>query len=73
MAEPRKPVITTSGLSPQLARTIEPVKQAIEMITGSRAGLKEIKGLPKGARMEDVVEKVNQIIARLNASGSANV
>lgn len=73
MVEPRKPVITTSGLSPSLSRVLEPVKQAIEMLTGARSGIRELKGLPKDASTEDLVEKVNEIIARLNSSGKANV
>ena len=73
MVEPRKPVITTAGLPAAQAKVLEPVKQAIEMITGVRSGVRELKGLPKDAELADIVEKVNQIIARLNASGKANV
>lgn len=73
MVEPRKPVITTAGLPAAQAKVLEPVKQAIEMITGARSGVRELKGLPKDAELADIVEKVNQIIARLNASGKANV
>lgn len=71
MREGRKPSITTSGLPPQLAKALEPVKQSIEMITGARAGISEVKGLSSGASLEDVVKKVNEIIARINASGRA--
>lgn len=70
MPESRKPVITTSGIPPALARALEPVKQSIEMITGARQKAGELKALPKGAKLEDVIEKVNQIMARINASGS---
>lgn len=73
MSEPRKPTITTSGIDPQIARVLEPVRQSIEMLTGVRAGIKELKGLPQGASMNDVVEKINEIISRLNASGTNNV
>lgn len=71
MQEGRKPSITTAGLPPQIARVLEPVKQSIEMITGARAGISEIKGLQAGASLEEVVKKVNEIIARINASGRA--
>ena len=73
MAEPRKPVITTSGLSPELARAIEPIKQSVEMLVGTRAGVRELKGLKKDSSASEIVEKVNEIIARLNASGKYNV
>ena len=73
MAEPRKPTITTSGIDPQLARVLEPVKQSIEMLTGVRNGLKELDGLPREASQAEVVAKINEIIARLNASGTNHV
>lgn len=65
----RKPTISIFGLSSEMARFMEPVKQSLEIITGSRAGLSELKGLSKSASLEDVVKKVNEICARLNASG----
>lgn len=72
MAEPRKPVITTAGLPHEIARPLEAVKQAIEMLTGARAGVRELKGLKKGASSAEIAEKVNEIIARLNASGKCD-
>lgn len=82
MAEPRKPVITTSGLNPELARVLEPIKQSMEMLTGSRSGVTEIKGAAKFSAKDGLsketcdalnvlVRKINQIAARLNASGKA--
>ena len=73
MAEPRKPTITTSGIDPQIARILEPVKQSIEMLTGVRSGLKELDGLPREASLTEAVAKINEIIARLNASGTNHV
>ena len=73
MSEPRKPTITTAGLDPTAARVLEPVRQTIEMLTGARAGIKELKGLPREASLDDAVGKINEIIARLNASGTNNV
>lgn len=73
MAEPRKPTITTSGIDPQIARILEPVKQSIEMLTGVRNGLKELDGLPREASLTEAVAKINEIIARLNASGTNHV
>ena len=71
MAEPRKPNINTAGLDVRLAKVMEPVKQSIDMLTGARLG--ELKGLPRGASSEEVILKINEIVARLNASGRSNV
>ncbi len=65
----RKPTITTAGYSRELATALEPVKQTVEMITGARVGMTEIKGLPATATLEQVVRRLNEVIARLNASG----
>ncbi len=69
MGEPRKPVITTAGLPVDIARALEPVKQSLEMITGVRSNVREIKGLPKEATNEQIIAKINEIARRLNASG----
>ena len=69
MAEPRKPVITTAGIPANLAKTLEPVKQCLEMLTGARSNVREISGLQKDATKEQIIEKINAIARRLNASG----
>lgn len=71
MSEGRKPTIVTSGLPPQMAHALEPVKQSLEMIMGQRQG--EIKGLRSNASSTEVVAKINEIIARINGSGKSNV
>lgn len=65
----RKPTISVFGLSPELARALEPVKQSLEIVTGSRAGMTELKGLSSSADLKAVIEKINEICRRLNASG----
>lgn len=65
----RKPTISVFGLSSEMARFVEPIKQSLEIITGSRAGMSELKGLKESATTKDVVAKINEICARLNASG----
>lgn len=66
--EGRKPTINTAGLPQQLARVLEPIKQSIEMITGAKS--REIKGLNAAqATQVDIVAKLNEVIARINASG----
>lgn len=65
----RKPTISVFGLSHELARALEPVKQSLEIITGSRAGMSELKGLSPDADTRAIVKKINEICERLNASG----
>lgn len=67
----RKPTINTFGLSPELARALEPVKQSIEMITGARNGMKALKKLSSDATTAEIADRINEIISRLNASGKA--
>ena len=67
---PRKPTIVTVGLKPELAKALEPVKQSVEMLTGARVGTPELYGLPQKTSGMVLIGKVNEIIARLNASGS---
>lgn len=69
----RKPTITTVGFSAELAKALEPVKQSVEMITGARVGMPELKGLPKTATLEQVIARLNDVIARLNASGGYSI
>lgn len=73
MAETRKPSISISGLPTNLAKPMETVKQSIEMITGARPGMKELTGLHRDAGLVTVIEKINEIVARINASGKSNV
>lgn len=73
MVSTRKPSITITGLSTQLAKPLEALKQSVEMITGARPGMSELKGLEKDAGLVSVIEKLNEIIARINASGKDNV
>lgn len=65
----RKPIISTMGMPMELAWFLKPVKENIEMVTGARGG--ELKGLPASASNEDIIKKVNEIIARINVSGEA--
>lgn len=73
MADTRKPTIAISGLPMNIAGPMEAAKQSIEMMTGARPGMKELVGLQKDAGLVTVIEKINEIIARINASGKANV
>ena len=63
----RKPTISTMGMPPELAWFLKPVKESIEMVTGAVGG--EIKGLKLTATNEEIIKKINEMIARINASG----
>lgn len=65
----RKPVISTMGMPAELAWFLKPVKENIEMVTGARGG--ELKGLKSEATQDEIIKKVNELIARINVSGEA--
>jgi hypothetical protein len=68
----RKPSLVTSGVDPKFARVLEPIKQTLGMITGAQKGVGELKGFaePKSVTTEMLARKINEIIARINASGN---
>lgn len=69
----RKPSIIIVGVPYEIARVLRPIKDCLDILTGATSKGNELQGLKPDASNEDVVEKINEIIARLNASGKANV
>lgn len=65
----RKPAINLFGLPAAQYSQLQPIKLSIDMVTGAVGG--ELKGLKPGATKEDILDKINEIIARINASGEA--
>ena len=65
----RKPVISTMGMPAELAWFLKPVKENIEMVTGARG--EELRGLKPNATQEEIIKKINELIARINVSGEA--
>jgi hypothetical protein len=66
----RKPAIPTTSMLPQdIARVVEPLKQNVELITGSRPGAVSIDPLPATATLADVITQVNLILSRIEHSG----
>ena len=66
----KKPGIPTVYTPDQsVARVLQAVKENVEILTGARPGIPEIKTLPGDAALSTVINKVNEIIIRLNASG----
>lgn len=51
-----------------LARILEPLKANVEILTGTRGG--ELQTIATDATTEDIINAINTIIARLNASGT---
>lgn len=69
----RKPSVILTGIPYETARVLRPVKTTLDMITGAVNINNELRGLKKGASTDEVVEKINEIIRRLNASGGDHV
>ena len=64
----KKPAIPAIQASDRIDRNliaiIHPMKETIEMITGVRGG--RIEQLGNTATLDDVIEKLDEVIARLN-------
>lgn len=62
----------TPGLiqnSTEHARFLDAVKQNLDVITSRVQGLSEIDPLPANATNAQIINTLNRIVARLNASG----
>lgn len=69
----RKPSVVLTGIPYETARVLRPVKTTLDMLTGAVNINNELRGLKKGATNDEIVEKINEIIRRLNASGGDHV
>lgn len=69
----RKPNVIIVGIPQEIARVLQPVKETLEILTGATRGSSEIKGLRKSSTNEEIINKVNELIRRLNASGGDHV
>jgi microcystin-dependent protein len=67
--KPGIPVVQTQDRTMDLA--LAAVKENLEIITGARPQLRELVGLSNTASFVDLVNKVNEIIGRLNFSGTS--
>lgn len=67
----RKPGIPSVALQDQSLNTVvNALKENIEIMNGSRIGVGEIRTLDAAATTSDIINKVNEIIRRLNVSGN---
>ena len=66
----KKPSIpTTSQLPSDIARIIEPIKQNVELINGSRPGSFPLGPLSQSATLAEVIAAVNKLISRVDQNG----
>jgi len=64
----KKPGIPTFGQDfSSMYRALEAIRQNVEQITGVRGG--PLMQLRKDATTEQIINKINEIIVRLNARG----
>ena len=67
----KKPGIPSVALQDQqLNSVVNAIKENIEIITGARIGVGEIRALSTPATTDQIVSKINEIIRRLNVSGN---
>lgn len=62
--KPAIPAVTPTNIG----NSIGAIKETIEIITGARGG--ELAKLSTTATTADIITKINQIVVRLNASGT---
>jgi hypothetical protein len=62
--KPAIPAVTPTNIG----SSIGAIKETIEIITGARGG--ELTQLATTATTADIITKINQIVIRLNASGT---
>ena len=65
--KPGIPVVNTADRT--LNQAVAAIKENIEIITGARIGVGEIRTLEATATLADVINKVNEVVIRINASG----
>lgn len=63
--KPSIPAIQTNSIADRrLVSILQPIKQNVEMLTGVRGG--RVEQLDNTATLDDVIEKLNEVISRLN-------
>lgn len=63
--KPAIPAIQTNSIADRrLVSILQPLKQNVEMLTGVRGG--RVEQLDNTATLDDVIQKLNEVIARLN-------
>lgn len=65
--KPSIPVVNSADKTTNLA--FAAIRETIEIMTGVRAGTSQINQLAPGATNDEIIAKVNEVIAKLNYSG----
>lgn len=67
----KKPGIPSVNFADRtLTQAISALKENVEIITGARLGVGEIKALDTTATTAQIISKINEIVTRLNVSGT---
>jgi hypothetical protein len=66
----RKPTLSLVGVPREVGIYIKPLSDSINLITGA-AGNRQITKLKSSANNQEIIEKINEIIAQINVSGEA--
>lgn len=66
--KPGIPAVNTTDRT--LNQSIAAIKECMEIITGARVGIQEIHTLQDNATTNQIISKINEIVQRLNASGT---
>lgn len=56
---------TTNSGNSQVDRALEAIKQNLDQITGQTRNVERLQPLPSTATMADVIERLNQIVDRM--------
>jgi hypothetical protein len=65
--KPSIPVVHTTDKTTNLA--FAAIRETLEIMTGVRNGTAQINQLPSAATNDEIITKINEIIAKLNYSG----
>jgi hypothetical protein len=68
MKKPGIPTVVTGDRS--LNATLIALKENVEIITGARPQLAKVQRLQSTATLDDVINKLNEVISRINYDGN---
>jgi hypothetical protein len=68
MKKPGIPTVVTGDRS--LNATLIALKENVEIITGARPQLTKVQRLQSTATLDDVINKLNEVISRINYDGN---
>jgi len=66
MRKPGIPAVNLARLDKPTAQLLIAMKENIELLTGARPNVNSLTQLPVEADLAQVIDKINQIVSRLN-------